>query len=340
MELVDRYLHEVSVSLPERLRDEVTTELSSTIDEAIGHRREQHPAEGRDDAIIAVLRELGPPAQLAASHHRRASFLVGPALYPAFKTTLAICLSALAVSLLIGVFSGLDSSASPGAAFAYRLVESLGGFLDSALTVIGLVALVFFILERTSSASRKTTRDWDPTSLPAIEDPNRVSRLGLFVKIALLAILLYWVNFTSHGLIGSFLSAEGRSGWVPFLSPDLGGNLWLLNLVLGFELALSLMVLRQGRWQPLTRWLELGTTILFAALLFRLAFGTALVAVDSEWMVQSGWSPETANHYVRLAEQTLSPILTVALQIGFVGSSIVAVVQLFRLVTGRYDQVS
>jgi hypothetical protein len=340
MDLVDRYLHEVSVSLPERLRDEVTTELSSTIDEAIERRREQHPAEDPDETIVAVLRELGPPAQLAASYHRRVSFLVGPALYPAFKTTLAICLSALAVLLLIGLLSAPSGAESPGAAFAYRFVDAIGGFLDSALTVIGLVALVFFVLERTSSASRTTTTDWDPTSMPAIEDPNRVSRLGLIVKVALLAILVYWVNFTSHGLIGSFLSTEGRSGWVPFLSPDLGGNLWLLNLVLGFEVALGLLVLRQGRWQPLTRWLELGTTILFAILLLRLAFGTGLVAVDSDWMEQSGWSPETAAQYVRLAEEILSPILAVALQIGFVGTCIVAVVQMFRLVTGRYRQIS
>jgi hypothetical protein len=207
--------------------------------------------------------------------------------------------------------------------------------LTAALILIGLVVVVFAVVERASGESRTSGRDWDPRSLPSVEeDPNRVSRLGMVIKITLLTILFYLANFTSDRMIGSFLVIGDQSGWVPFLGPAFRQHLGLLNLIIVLDITLGVWVLRKGRWQALTRWLDLGTTVLFALLIFRLAFGPNLVEVDPQWMVQNGWSAEAATRYAELARETLTPMLPIALKVGFLGTCIGAVAQLKRIFTG------
>jgi hypothetical protein len=135
-------------------------------------------------------------------------------------------------------------------------------------------------------------------------------------------------------LVGSFLIDGDKSGWVPFLGAGFRESLNLLNLVLVLDITLGIWVLRKGRWQSLTRWLDLGTTVLFAYFLFRVAFGPSLVEVDPQWMVQNGWSAEAAARYVNLINETISPMLAIVLKIGFLGTCIGAVAQLKQLLVG------
>jgi hypothetical protein len=335
MDLIDRYVEEISSALPRRLRQDVAMELHSSLEESLEARRAKKPDEDVEEAVLAVLSDFGPPSELAGSYWPNAKYLVGPTLYPAFKATVGICVLALALLTVMGILSSLGGAPSPWQSLEAGLGDALEGFLRSSLTLLGILVVVFAIIERVAGAPRKKARKWDPRSLPAAEDPNRISRFGLVVKMALLMVAFYALNFTSHNPIGSFLTADGRSGWIPLVSPDLSGNLWILNLLIGLEILLSFWLLRRGRWQPLTRWLDLGTTLLLAVLLYRFAFGASLIAVDPVWMVGHGWSPETTASYVDLVQETISPLVSIALRIGFFGTCVTALLQLFRLLSGR-----
>jgi hypothetical protein len=154
-------------------------------------------------------------------------------------------------------------------------------------------------------------------------------------RLAALMLLFYLANLESHRLVGAFLTDGDKSGWVPFLGAGFRESLNLLNLVLVLDITLGIWVLRKGRWQSLTRWLDLGTTLVFAYYLFRLAFGPSLVEVDPQWMIQNGWSAEAAARFVKLTSETISPMLPVALKLGFLGTCIGALVQLKQLVVGK-----
>jgi len=203
------------------------------------------------------------------------------------------------------------------------------------LTLIGLVVVVFTVIERASGESRTSGVDWDPRSLPSENDPNRVNRVAMTFRLAALMLLFYLANLESHRLVGAFLTDGDKSGWVPFLGAGFRESLNLLNLVLVLDITLGIWVLRKGRWQSLTRWLDLGTTLVFAYYLFRLAFGPSLVEVDPQWMIQNGWSAEAAARFVKLTSETISPMLPVALKLGFLGTCIGALVQLKQLVVGK-----
>lgn len=335
MDLIDRYVHEVSASLPRKLRKDVSAELRSTLEETFEARQDRNPTEDAEDVAVAILRDFGPPAELAASYQPEARYLVGPGLYPAFRTTVRVCLTILVGLIALGVLTGLGPGPLQLKRLFAGLVESFDSFVTAFLTLIGLVVLVFAVVERTSGTSKASARTWDPRSLPRVDDPNRVSRVGMVIKIALVTLLFYWANFGSHDLIGSYLSVGDESGWVPFLGSAVRDNLGLLNLILVLEITLGFWVLRKGRWQALTRWLDFGTTLLFALLIFRLAFGPIVIEVDPQWMIQNGWSAETATWYAEFARETLSPLVSIALKVGFFGTCIGAVVQFMHIVFGR-----
>lgn len=335
MDLIDRYVHEVSASLPKKLRKDVSTELRSTLEETFESRQARNPSEDPEDVAVAVLKDFGPPRELASSYQPEPNYLVGPTLYPAFRTTIRICFFALLGLTLLGLLTGLGGGPSQVRQLFQGLVESFDNFLTAALTLIGLVVVVFAIVEKASGESRTSGRDWDPRSLPSADDPDRVSRLAMVMKIAFLTLLFYLANFTSHRLIGSFLIVGDHSGWVPFLGTAFREHLGLLNLIIVLDITLGIWVLRKGRWQTLSRWLDLGTTLLFALLIFRLAFGPSLIEVDPQWMIQNGWSAETAARYADLAHETLAPMLAIALKLGFVGTCIGAVAQLKSIFTSK-----
>lgn len=335
MDLIDRYVHEVSTSLPRKLRKDVAAELRSTLEETLEGRQEQNPHEDAEDAVVAILRDFGPPAELAASYQPEAKYLVGPTLYPAFRTTVRVCLIVLFGFVVFGLLTNLGSGPLLLKRLFLGLVESFDSFVTASLTLIGLMVLVFTVVERTSGVSRTSGRRWDPRSLPRIDDPDRVSRLGMVTKIFLLTLLFYLANFGWQKLVGSSLTVGDKTAWVPFLGPAARENLGLLNLILVLEITLGIWVLRKGRWQTLARWLELGTTVLFAWLTYRLAYGPGLVEVDPQSMIQNGWSAETAAWYANFARETLSPLVKVALKLGFLGTCIAAIVQLKRILTGR-----
>lgn len=335
MDLIDRYVHEVSAALPRKLRKDVSKELRSTLEETLESRQHRNPTEDPEDVAVAVLKDFGPPRELASSYQPEAKYLVGPSLFPAFRTTIRVCILVLAGLILLGLFTGLGDGPLPAKRLLLGLVESFDNFLTASLILIGLVVVVFAVIERASGESRGSALGWDPRTLPSKDDPNRINRFGMSLKLAALMLLFYLANFESHRLVGSFLTDGDKSGWVPFLGPGFRESLNLLNLVLVLDITLSIWVLRKGQWQSLTRWLDLGTTLLFAYFLFRVAFGPSLVEIDPQWMIQNGWSAEAAARYVELTNETISPMLALALKLGFLGACIGAFVQLKQLVIGK-----
>ncbi len=337
MDLIDRYIEEVGRFLPRKIRSDVQRELRSTLEDSL----ESRLANGRDDDAettqLALLTELGHPEELAASYLPEPRYLIGPRLYPGFQLTMRICLFALAVLLLLGVVA---TAVEEGGSHVSLLAVAVGLFDDylaTALTILGIVVFVFAVIERFSRPS-DSTREWDPRSLPEIDDPDRVGRIGQGVKLALLGLALVVVNFFPDR-IGSFVTIGEQSGWVPLLGPAFNQHLWLLNLALGLDLLLNLVVWRQGRWQLMTRWLDFATTLIWVFFLFRLATGPSIVEPDAEWMIAHGWSSEAAASYVSLIEDALSDLVEIGLGLGLIAALVGTAILVFRLVKKTLRQM-
>jgi hypothetical protein len=337
MDLIARYIEEVGRFLPRKLRSDVQQELRSTLEDSLEGRLADSEEGDAEAAQVELLRELGHPEELATSYLPEPRYLIGPRLYPGFQLTMRICLLVLAVNLLLGVVATAGDNGGSQTGFLTVAIALVDDYLATALTILGIVVFIFAVIER-FARPWGAAREWDPRSLPDTDDPDRVGRLGQGVKLAFLGLALVAINFFPDR-IGSFVRIGEQSGWVPMMGPAASQHLWLLNLALGLDLLLNLVVWRQGRWQLKTRWLDFGTTLIWVLFLYRLVTGPSIVEADAEWMIAHGWSAEAAAGYVELMGETLSGLVEIALRIGLVAALVGAAIQFFGLVKKTLQKI-
>ena len=86
MELVDRYVYEVGRHLPRRSRADIETEIRSLIEDTLEGYAEKQGRDVDEDMVVAVLQEFGKPEKVAASYRTGKQYLVGPGLFPIFRS--------------------------------------------------------------------------------------------------------------------------------------------------------------------------------------------------------------------------------------------------------------
>jgi hypothetical protein len=95
----------------------------------------------------------------------------------------------------------------------------------------------------------------------APDDRMRIRRGWLVVELVLIAALVVILNVFSNR-VDLVLSPEDLEFFIP-----------LLNLWLGMVLVLKSVILLQGRWSELTRWADIGLSVLGVMVLFWLLAG-------------------------------------------------------------------
>lgn len=145
MDLVERYLNAVAAQLPRDVREDIVAELR---DEIMGRIEALEDGLGRpatEDEVEVLLREVGHPLSVAARYRPGPQSLIGPELYPwwlfgvktALVVTACVTLIGLAVRVLVGdIYVGQS------------IGQGINSMISGAITVIGLLTIVGFVLER------------------------------------------------------------------------------------------------------------------------------------------------------------------------------------------------
>jgi hypothetical protein len=286
MKLFDRYVHQVGRRLPRRLRADVETELRSLLLDTLKERTGQ-PAEDEtafsEDEQAAVLRELGPPAQMAARYQPRPQYVVGPKVFNLYRIVVAAVTGA---GLLASIIStAVSILAAPGTVDALGLLaQGITIFISAATSGIGSTTLVFAVLERVvpeGGFSLDDETEWDPHDLPEMEERDQIKPANLIVQIAFLALLLIVFIFFP-GRIGA--GAYYDQGWhiIPFVLSPAFFSLYLplMEVYWVLIIVLNLILLRQGRWQLGTRIASLLLEGLDMYILVRLITGPSILSAN------------------------------------------------------------
>jgi hypothetical protein len=248
-EMIDRYTHEVARQLPAKSRDDIRQELDSLLTETLERQAEKAGQEPDEAMVAALLQEFGSPSEIA-SRYRGDEYLIGPALFPTFKTVATIVVSVVVtIQLVIFAATALFGNASwTPLAFG----ESLAGIVSSAIGSLVIVVIIFAVLERLPGNQVPEKETWNPRSLPPVKDPNRIKPVDLALGIVfpLLAIILfnrypYW-----------FVDMEAPPGghqFFGFLDRNFLNFVPWLTASWGLEIILRSAVLAQGRWNLVTR---------------------------------------------------------------------------------------
>jgi hypothetical protein len=120
---------------------------------------------------------------------------------------------------------------------------------------------------------------FDPSSLPAVDDPDRISYFGRIFALYMIAVLALAFN-VFPGWVALFVFHGNEGHLYPLLAPEFNRYLPLLNTWWLLAFILNLAVLRHGRWTRPTRWAELALEVGWAVILLLVVLGPPVFRYD------------------------------------------------------------
>jgi hypothetical protein len=263
MDLIDRYVNEIGRRLPRRQRDEVRQEIRSALLDALETRVDGKPTE-RDQ--IAVIKELGRPRDVAASYRPSDQYLIGPELYPIFKTVLGVVVLALVTAFVVVFALGLFIRPAEASEVGHRLLGIIDGAFGAILMSSAIVVLTFTVLQRLEIKPDTDDEDWEPRDLPVVRDHDLVSRGEAVAGIVFPAIFLA-VLYVFRDRIGFVMTL----GDEPVLNDVLLENLPWITASMLLGMALHSVLLWRGRWEWPTRIADFATDVFSVWVLYSIA---------------------------------------------------------------------
>ena len=342
--LIDRYIAELGKHLPVKNRADIQKEIRSTLEDMLEERSRTESAgtdgkAGReaDETMVAeLLKEYGKPDDVAVSYLPERS-LIGPQMYPIFSLVAWTALSVLAIVLLITLGLGSFSAGQT----TLEVLKTIGALLlkvgGALVSAFGSIVITFAILERipwSRSEFRKDrqdeSKDWDPRDLPEVQDVEKFSIPGLVAEIVFTGVALMVFNFFPQ-IVGFGFSVNSQWAFLPLLSEAFFDYLPYINGLWALQIVLNLFLLRQGRWQTVTRWLHMTLLALGIALAAVMLAGPDLVVSNAEAIRAA--SPNLSTEAGRILTAIPRILAKVLLGLTILGQSVELIRSLVRQVT-------
>jgi hypothetical protein len=260
MNLVERYVNEVGRFLPRKNREDIKAELQSSVVDSLEDR---FGPDATEVEIEEILREFGRPKEVAASYYPEGQYLIGPEYYSLFRLIAGIVLVSVLGAQLIAWFVAVVLVGDP-----LSPLNALAGLVNSLPAALGWVVLVFMILQRFEVRPDLEDEVWDPNTLPQLKPEQDLKRGELIVGLVFSILILVLVVFFPQWI--GFVTAPGGKFYSnPVILRYLG---WIIVSLLA-GIGLDIYLLRQGRWNLVTRIAKIAVNILSIVVLFLLFQG-------------------------------------------------------------------
>jgi len=284
-EMIDRYVGAVGQHLPAKTRSDIQLELRSLLQDTLEERAAVSGTEPDDIMVGKVLLEFGKPSEFAA-RYRPERYLIGPSLYPLFRTVMGVMLVLVSLAFLLGLAATLVSNGTAG--LTGQIEETLLEYGQSLVFNLGMVVVVFALVERYRPESiGAKEKEWDPFSLAKMEAANGIKRgeliFGIVWGIFLIVLINFFpeyigtIRFTGNGREVDSLLTPAFQIYVP----------WLTSLLV-MQVILRSAVLREGVWRPVTRVVELALGLISVGLIVRIFTGPAIASTPANDITARG----------------------------------------------------
>jgi len=322
MSLINRYIHEVGRFIPPRKRGDILEELRSLLVDTLEDRFGETPT---DTQVEELLKEFGPPREVAASYHPQSQYLVGPTLYPLFRMVAGIVIAAVlgaqAIAWGVGTFVADES---------FSVLEMISSLVNSVPISLGWVLITFMILQYFDAKPHLDEDPWDPKKLPEISPGEDVKRVELIISLVFGILALVLVTLFPQW-IGFITTPGGRF----YPNPVILDHLLLIIIALAGGICLNVFLLWRGRWELGSRLVRIGLDIYGVFVLAVLVIG------HNRWLAarSSGGFLDAIEAIPGIAEGGWELIGMHAFRLAFTVALIVTVLEvlasIYRLVKSR-----
>lgn len=263
MRLVEQYLEQVGRHLSEEVREDILSELRSSIEEELLELGDQGDLDDQQQAL--VIERYGHPIKVAAAY-RAPQYLIGPELFPAFVQTLY---TVFTVSIIGIICLHMLSWATRGSVTHFS--NLIGNGISLSLWSGAIVVVSFVILEQCGERL-----DWyDNWRASSLRSFRAINRNDLMTNVITEGVFLLWWN-----------SAFSFQQWIPGFGRDFTVSLsstwatlfWPINIVVGAWFILHAVTLLRDGWSRSALWLELLCSAVAIALIMFLLLQTTLIS--------------------------------------------------------------
>lgn len=217
-DMMERYIYEVVKRVPQELREEISLELQSLIEDM---------CEEKDCTVEEALQKLGNPIEFAKRYNDGPNYLIGPEYYRDYMWVLKLGLIGIGISALISAImeaiTGMEAVSGTDTwihCFTTFFVELVSTAINGAYSVIGIVTIIFAVLEwKKVKVSLKPEEKWDvddlsknvavvkswtPNSLPPIPDKRAIISRGDSIFSIIFIIVFAVLLLVVPQLFGAF----------------------------------------------------------------------------------------------------------------------------------------
>jgi hypothetical protein len=331
MDLIERYVQEVARRLPRKQRNDVARELRSLLEDSLEARAGAPLGRASDEQAAELLLDFGPPARVAASYQSGPSYLVGPSLYPSFIKTMQVCLAVVAGLILLSTMLAIAGSPESVQDWWVILLGAFSSVQSAFISLLGIVVLIFAIIERVATPGEQVGEQWDPRELPPIsEDHDQLNVTRELIGIVLATVGLLLINFRPDWMQARVWVNETHYDLL-LIGPGLLAHITLLNVYLLLSVALGIVVLWRGRWNAATRAVDLAISLVLVLFFWRLLHATHAMLPDLPTLLESGWPADQAAEFAELSVEVLAPLLWWALLAALIASMCGSIAKVIRL---------
>jgi hypothetical protein len=330
MKLIDRYIEEVGINLPENMRVDIGKEIRSLIEDRLADRCEQTGGAEVDEAMVKeVLSEMGAP-EVVASAYLPERYLIGPRFYPIFMRILKIVLLSVGIGLTIAFLVQIFTQEIVGRDALGLLLELIGGFVQGGIQAFGILVLVFALIEWTKNRKDAHLKYWSPQMLSQFA-PKPISRSSKAGDVIGNAGALILFNFYSH-LLGIVTLNNGEWVYIPILSENFYRYLPLMNIQWALIMLLSVYLLVNGKWSPWSEWVNIALKVFGMVIALLLISTGPLLEVASQGWAATGWSME----FITTIQNQVMPIANIQAKLIVAAVLVINGIEIIRWLLRRF----
>jgi hypothetical protein len=260
MELIERYISEVTRRIAKKNQQDIAMELRSTIEDML-------PDNYSEKEVKEVLQKLGDPARLASQYEDKKQYLIGPLFFDRYISVLKVV--GLPIALLIFLSEWMSGMVVSNGEIMMKasMMQIFGdifiAIVNSIVHLFFWITMVFVVIERFAKSNK--SRSWTPEDLwmTAVPVQKQVSKFEVFFSllwtILWVAVLFYagWYRVNNGSSIYySLFNQEELATYIPAI----------IGVVV-VEIGLAIYKLVAAKWTKVLVGFNGVSHIIFAVLL-------------------------------------------------------------------------